>query len=136
MLVVILAAAALVMQLFSSEAALDPWALLAPFLLVALPCMGFIAGLTVLFESIPFLRGGLGNVIYFFLWMGIVTGAFWSTSDAERTRRAPTEPFGVGVFIPSMASTLKAQHPDYTPGLDAPDGDVNNTNLGFSVAFL
>ncbi len=135
-MVIILAAAALVIQLFGSESALDPWALLAPFLLVALPCMGFIAGLTVLFESIPFLRGGLGNVIYFALWMAITTGAFWSTSDAGLTRRAPTEPLGLGVFIPSMASTLKAQHPDYTPGLDAPDGDVSNTNRGFSVAFF
>ena len=135
-MVIILAAAALVIQLFGSESALDPWALLAPFLLVALPCMGFIAGLTVLFESIPFLRGGLGNVIYFALWMAITTGAFSSTSDAGLTRRAPTEPFGLGVFIPSMASTLKAQHPDYTPGLDATDGDVSNTNRGFSVAFF
>jgi len=135
-MVVILAAAALVMQLFGSEAALDPWALLAPFLLVALPCMGFTAGLAVLFESIPFLRGGLGNVIYFVLWMVVITGAFWSTSDAGLARGAPSEPFGLGVFIPSMASTLKDQHPDYTPGLDAPDGDVNNTNRGFSVSLF
>ena len=82
-MVAILAAAALVMQLFGREAALDPWALLAPFLLVALPCMGFIAGLAVLFESIPFLRGGLGNVIYFFLWMAVITGA---GSIARRTQ--------------------------------------------------
>jgi len=93
-----------------------PLALLAPFLLVALPCMGFIAGLTVLFESIPFLRGGLGNVIYFFLWIAIVTGAFWSTSDAGLTRRAPTEPFGLGVFIPAWPARSKPSTPITPPG--------------------
>src|SRR5512136_2159309 len=61
-MVAILAAAALVIQLFSREAAVAPWALISPFLLVALPCMGFVAGLAVLFESIPLLRGGVGNV--------------------------------------------------------------------------
>lgn len=132
MMVAVLAAAALVMQLFTREAALDPWALLSPFLLVALPCMGFIAGLAVLFEAIPLLRGGLGNVIYFVLWLGIIsvaaTGALVAVGQG---RSAPPEPFGLSVLYPDMSSTLVTQHPDYTPGLG--DGDVNNTNRGLSV---
>ena len=131
-MVAILAAAALVMQLFTREAALDPWALLSPFLLVALPCMAFIAGLAVLFESIPFLRGGLGNVIYFVFWLAIISAAATSAlAVAGQGRSALAEPFGLGTLYPDMASVLKAQHPDYTPGLG--DGDVNNTNRGLSV---
>ena len=44
-LVLLLASAALVMQLLRHEAAVDAWALVAPFLFVALPCMALIAGL-------------------------------------------------------------------------------------------
>jgi ABC-type transport system involved in multi-copper enzyme maturation permease subunit len=131
-MVAILATAALVMHLFTREAALDPWALLAPFLLVAMPCMGLIAGLAVLFESLSFLRGGLGNVIYFVFWIAIISAAATIVlTTAGQNSSAPSEPFGLGVLYPNMASALEAQHPDYSPGLG--DGDVNNTNRGFGV---
>jgi ABC-type transport system involved in multi-copper enzyme maturation permease subunit len=136
-MVAILAAAALVIQLFSREAALDPWALISPFLLVALPCMGFTAGLAVLFESVPLLRHGLGNVIYFFLWIVVITGAATiALMAAGSARIAPSEPFGMGVLYTDMANTLDAQHPDYIPGLGAGGEDVNNPNRGFSVVIL
>lgn len=52
---------------------LDLWAISAPLLLIALPCMALIAALAVLFETIAWLRGGLGNVVYFFVFMlGII----------------------------------------------------------------
>ncbi len=44
------------------------WPLLSPFLLLALPVMALVAALTVLFETIPWLRGGFGNVVWFALW--------------------------------------------------------------------
>jgi hypothetical protein len=44
------------------------WQLLSPFLLLSLPAMAVIAALAVLFETIPLLRGGFGNIAYFFLW--------------------------------------------------------------------
>ncbi|NDJ54460.1 MAG: hypothetical protein GYB68_15425 [Chloroflexi bacterium] len=36
--------------------------------LVGLPVMSLVAGVAVLFETIPFLRGGFGNIAYFFVW--------------------------------------------------------------------
>ncbi len=55
------------------------WRLWAPFLLLALPTMLLTASLAVLFETVPGLGGGFGNVVYFFLWtaaIGLgVTGA-------------------------------------------------------------
>src|SRR5208283_4062974 len=69
LMIVILALSAIVMQLVRGE---DPhiqlWKLLAPFLFLAIPVMAVVAAVAVLFETIPFLRGGLGNVAYFFLW--------------------------------------------------------------------
>jgi len=66
-MVVILMLAAIVMQLLQRE---DPhihlWALSAPFIFVALPFMALVAAMAVLFESIRWLRGSGGNVVYFF----------------------------------------------------------------------
>ena len=67
-LVLILTAAAAIMVLLQGEAALDLGALLMPFLAVALPNMALTAALAVAFETVPWLRGAVGNVAYFFLF--------------------------------------------------------------------
>src|ERR1700748_2277805 len=83
-MVLVLAAAAVVMQIFLREdPQLDFFALLSPFAIVALPAMLLTAAVAVLFETLPVLRGGTGNVIWFFVWafLGIalsaVTGIKW-----------------------------------------------------------
>lgn len=69
-LVAILALAAVCMQLLQREAAhIDAWALLAPPLLIALPMMALVAALAVLFESVRWLQGGFGNLVYFGLFI-------------------------------------------------------------------
>src|ERR1700678_1473108 len=74
-MVLVMGAAAVVMQLLRGE---DPhlhlWSLLAPLALFALPAMAFVAALAVLFETLPVLRGGIGNVIFFFLWILLLVG--------------------------------------------------------------
>lgn len=68
-MVVILMLAAFVMQRFQgAESAFSLWKLWAPFLLLALPTMLLTASAAILFETVPGLRGGLGNVVYFFFW--------------------------------------------------------------------
>jgi hypothetical protein len=58
------------MQLVRSEdLTIDLWALISPFLVLVLPLMFVVAAVAVLFETIPFLCGGAGNVIYAFIWM-------------------------------------------------------------------
>ncbi len=42
--------------------------LLAPFLVFCVPAMALVAAFAVLFETIPFLKGGFGNVVWFFLF--------------------------------------------------------------------
>ena len=80
-MVAVLAAAAAILQLARPEGAgFEPGKLLAPFVWVALPAMAMTAAVAVLFETLPVLRGGAGNVIYFFAWatyLGVsgVTGA-------------------------------------------------------------
>ena len=68
-MVLVLAVAAVVMQIFLREdPRFDLFALLGPFVIVALPAMLLTAALAVLFETLPVLRGGVGNVVWFFVW--------------------------------------------------------------------
>ena len=69
----VMGAAALAMQMLHAEdRTLHGWALLSPLLLYALPAMAFTAAMAVLFETLPVLRGGVGNVAWFFLWTGLL----------------------------------------------------------------
>jgi len=72
---------AVVMQLIRAEdATVNLWALVAPIWLMGLPVLAIASAMAVLFESISFLRGGLGNVAYFFIWLAmlivVLEGAF------------------------------------------------------------
>lgn len=70
----VMAVAALLMQMERGEdRTLHLGALLGPLVLYALPAMAFVAALAVLWETLPWLRGGLGNVVYFFVWTGLLT---------------------------------------------------------------
>jgi hypothetical protein len=63
--------AAVAMQLIRAEShSFSLWKLWAPFIFLALPTMLLTASVAALFETLPVLRGGVGNVIYFFAWTG------------------------------------------------------------------
>lgn len=47
--------------------------ILSPFFFLTLPAMAVVSALALFFEASGFLRGGLGNVIYFFLWDGLLS---------------------------------------------------------------
>ncbi len=59
----------------AEEFRVDLWALVAPFLFIILPEMAFIAALAVLFESISWLRGGFGSLVYYGVYaIGAIVG--------------------------------------------------------------
>lgn len=61
---------AIFMQLVRGEdRSIQLFAIAYPFVAIALPVVAIVSALAVLFETIPFLRGGFGNVIYFFAWL-------------------------------------------------------------------
>ncbi len=77
----ILAASSVAMQLVSGEDKhIILWKLLSSFLLISIPAMAVVAALAIVFETIPFLRGGFGNVAYFFLWTAILTVPIFTKS--------------------------------------------------------
>jgi len=109
-MVFVLAIVALLMQFFAAE---DPHsdfaALLLPFLLLALPTMALTAAIAVLFETLPILRGGVGNVVWFFVFsLGIglpeISGRRW------------LDPMGLMAIGDSMMAAARIAIPGYKNG--------------------
>jgi hypothetical protein len=108
-LVIILALAAILMQAIQQEAArIEIWTLIAPLLLVALPMMALVAAFAVFFESIPWLKGGFGNLVYFFVFTGLFTaGIFLGDSPW-------LDVTGVSLISTNMKAAVRAISPEYT----------------------
>jgi hypothetical protein len=110
-MVVVLGICALGMQIFVREDRhIDVVALLAPFLLVAMPAMALTAAIAVLFEMLPVLRGGAGNVIWFFVWV------FGGLALSDLSGKAWLDPMGLGVVSHSMMDAARQVIPDYKNG--------------------
>jgi hypothetical protein len=79
---------------------IDLWALAWPQLVFVLPVLLVVASLAIMFESIKWLKGGFGNVVYFFLWTGSIVqtiesvsgvGAILSAIETEVAERFPSQ---------------------------------------------
>ncbi|HWZ81400.1 MAG TPA: hypothetical protein VNW47_02185 [Terriglobales bacterium] len=119
-MIFVLAIATVCMQLLRAE---DPhinlWALLSPLVLLSLPCMAFTAALAVLFETLPLLRSGLGNVLYFFLWtfLLIAPGAKVMDKNQPITPAAYMADFsGVISTMGQMQAIVRSVDPQYKGG--------------------
>ncbi len=112
-MVFILMLAAIAMQVLQSEdSQIHLWTLIAPFLFVALPFMALVAALAVLFESIRWLRGSLGNVAYFFLFLSGITMVAILLGE-----KIPVlDWMGFGLFSDSMGAAARAVYPAYQGG--------------------
>ncbi len=106
-MIFVLMLAALAMQLLLHESGgLSLWKLWSPFLFIALPSMLLTASLALLFETLPVLRTGVGNVLYFFLWTALIAlGATQSWDD----------PAGLRLLSRSMRAALNAVDPNNSP---------------------
>lgn len=119
----VLAVAAVILQVLHAEGGgLEPAKLLAPFLWVALPAMAMTAAIAVLFETLPVLRGGAGNVIYFFAW-----SAYLGASGVGGIN----EYLGLGVFMRSMTGALKQIDPSYHGSFSLQAGPTVHTSKTF-----
>ncbi|MFF4774487.1 hypothetical protein ACFY05_16675 [Microtetraspora fusca] len=98
----VLALTAPLMQLARGESfAVDPVALLVPFAVMTLPPLALTAAAAVLFETVPLLRSGVGNVV----WFG-VSMAFMMAGQGPH---APLGGFGVRQAADSMRVAMTDQ---------------------------
>ncbi|MFF8579652.1 hypothetical protein ACF05R_13150 [Streptomyces albidoflavus] len=95
----VLAMTALCLQLVrGEERGVDPVALFQPFLVMALPLLALTAAAALLFETVPVLRGGLGNIAWF--CVALVVGIKGQSADA------PFGGFGAGPAADSLRAAL------------------------------
>jgi hypothetical protein len=126
-MVMVMAAASLVIQFArTGELRLDIVALLAPLLVFGLCSVAVTAALAVLFETIPGLRGGLGNIVYFFLWTGLlVLGVFGMQKGASPTNPRYLNDFtGLSTIMGQMQAQVHRLDPLYRGGSSFSVGDL------------
>ncbi len=97
-MVVVLAGMAVVAQWMAGEdSSIQLGPLLAPIVVFCVPAMALVAALAVLFETIPFLKGGFGNVVWFFGWVSVMPLAIKGYQD----------PFGMGPVMSNLLGAMK-----------------------------
>ena len=96
---------------------IHPWQLIAPFMFITLPVLAIVAAIAVLFESIRYLRGGFGNVVFFFLWMFGVSSEMLNIDSI----------MGTNLILNQMKTATHAAYPDYDPV-------KGSMNMGFSFS--
>lgn len=128
-MVAVLALAGIIIQLLQGESAeINLIAYLDPFALIVLPLMALVAAAAVLFESIPFLQGGFGNIVYFFAF--IMFMPLFLENDFL-SQHIAFEPMGLGLLSVEMGKAVTAIHPDYDGGFTLGAGATEQTTQAF-----
>ena len=123
LMVVILAIFGIVIQFLSGESMqLNLSAYLLPFVFIVMPLMALVAAVAVLFEAIPFLSGGFGNIVYFFGFIMMLP--LIMEQDFINTYPA-IEPMGLALLKADMTEEVLKVFPDYDNsfmlgGMDTP----------------
>jgi hypothetical protein len=110
----ILAAAAVLMQAFGGEG-FDIIAVVLPFVFLALPAMFFVAGTAVFFEAVKFLRGGFGNLLFFFVYSALFVVPM-------ETGIMATDVFGLHLAMTRIQADVRKVVPEYNGGFSVGTG--------------
>jgi hypothetical protein len=112
----VLALAALVIQFWQGEnRTVDLFAFFSPFVFIVMPLMALVAATAALFESVSFLQGGFGNIIYFFAFIMVLPLFIENTTLKQYPAIEPT---GLGLLSSDMGKAVTAIYPQY-------DGDFS-----------
>ncbi len=123
LMVVILAIFGIVIQFLSGESTQFNFsAYLLPFVFIVTPLMALVAAVAVLFETVPFLSGGFGNIVYFFGFIMILP--FVMETNIINANPA-IEPTGLALLKTEMTQEVLKAFPEYDNsfmlgGMDTP----------------
>ena len=120
----VLALVGIVIQIFQGESTqFELGVFLASFLYIAVPLIALVAAITVLFESIPFLSGGFGNIVYFFLFI------LSMPINMEVIKPNPVfEPLGLMLLSEQMSADVLKVYPDYDGSFSLGSGFIEITD--------
>ena len=93
-----------------------------PLLEITLPFLLVLASLTVLFDTIPFLRGIIGNIVFFTLWNILVILSY------EYTHRPMLDLLGISRITTAITQGAVSANPD----IDA-NKFLNDVNFGLNI---
>lgn len=123
----VLALAALVIQFWQGESRqINPFAFVSPFIFIVMPLMVLVAAVAVLFESISFLQGGFGNILYFFAFI-MVLPLFMENPVLKQY--SALEPTGLGLLASEMGRAVTAIYPEYNGDFSLGGGFVTATRI-------
>jgi len=108
MVAVVAVCTALLQVVRGEDLAVNPIALLTPLVLLTLPFFALVAAVAVLFEVLPLLRGGLGNIAYFFLW---AFGGLMGSLAVGGRLEVRNDAMGIGMITPSMVTAAARAFP-------------------------
>lgn len=95
------------MLLVRGEAPLEPLVFIHQYLLLTTAAMVFVSAVAVLFESIPFLAGKFGDVLFFLFWMGMMSLTIGNEASGGRIPWARyLDVSGFGFMIDQLHETL------------------------------
>ncbi|MGA2852455.1 MAG: hypothetical protein ABSE46_25895 [Terracidiphilus sp.] len=133
-MIFVLALAAFVIQISQgTDASIDGFALVSPVLIFGLSAVAVTAALAVLFESLPVLRGGLGNILYFFLWTFLIAFGAGSLDSGASLNPLHTmvDYTGIATVMGQMQSQVHGLDPAYSGGASFSVGGLNPTTKTF-----
>ncbi len=108
-------------HLRAEDRSIDLVALATPFVLITLPMLWLTSAIAVFFETMPILRGGVGNIAFFVLWSALLAGNF----EGDPTR-VHNDPVGIGIALPSMLASAQASFPELDP-------DSTQISMGINI---
>ena len=85
----------------------DLWVLITPFVFIMLPIAALTAGIAILFDSIPQLSRGLGNILYIFSFYAMIMGSFTFLKVARQM-------MGFNLIGEQIVPVLSALDPSYS----------------------
>lgn len=96
---------AMAMVLVRGEAPLEPLVFIRQYLLLVPPSIVFVSAIAIAFECTPILRTKFGDVLYFFLWLGMMGSVAALTANGLAKSWAPYfDVSGLGFLIQQMKS--------------------------------
>ena len=88
--------------------------------------MALVAAVAVLFESVPFLQGGFGNIVYFFAFISFLP----LFMENPTLKQYPAfEPTGLGILASEMGKAVTAIYPEYSGDFSLGGGFVTATRV-------
>ncbi len=90
------------MVLVRGEAPLEPLVFIKQYLLLAPPAIVFVSAIAILFECTPILRTKFGDVLYFFLWLGVMGSVAAVVEKGGAAWAAYFDVSGLGFLLQQM----------------------------------